>query len=247
MQKANPRLLRGRAEVISLSSSPTTEVIHQTFGKAVTSRVFLLRWVSLNVFLITVLSLSGFAPRSVTEMGAAIASTLDPVPFSEHREDNRAPAYDTFAVEKPQIVIPAIDTESVIIEPKEQDIAILNAALARGAVRYPGSAGPGEIGNLFIFGHSSELPVVHNKAYKVFNRAKELEAGDAIKVREDSREYLYIVKSVSVRRASEAAIHLETPKKLLTLVTCRLIGASEDQRYVIEAEFLRSYPLRIRT
>lgn len=178
-------------------------------------------------------------------MGRSVASAMNPAALFSKDETASAVAYFDTSVEKPEIVIPAIGLQSVIVEPSSNSLAVLNNALTQGAVRYPGSAKPGEEGNVFIFGHSTGLPVVHNEAYKLFNRVKELKSGDAVKIREGNREYLYIIKSVTVKRANDAKIDLSANKKLLTISTCKIIGTSEEYRYVVEAEFLRSYPMRM--
>jgi len=121
----------------------------------------------------------------------------------------------------------------------------LNDHLTRGVVHYPGSALPGEFGNVFLFGHSTGLRVVHNKAYAVFNGLKELTPGQVVRIRYGGREYWYRVTSVAMKAADEAWVDLrrDTKQRKLTLSTCNVFGAKTD-RFVVEAEFMKSYPLR---
>ena len=100
---------------------------------------------------------------------------------------------------------------------------------------------PGETGNILLFGHSTTLQA-RNPAYKVFNRVKELKQGDTILLHSDTREYLYAVKGVEIKEANDAKIDLTSDRKLLTLSTCNIIGGKES-RYVVTAEFVKSYPL----
>jgi len=51
---------------------------------------------------------------------------------------------------------------------------------------------------------------------------------------------------MTIQKADDANINLSTARKLLTISTCRIFGGRED-RYVVEAEFMRSYPLRVAT
>ncbi|MFH0987993.1 MAG: sortase [Parcubacteria group bacterium] len=135
-----------------------------------------------------------------------------------------------------------IDLDALIVHPESADINILNAAINKGVAHYPGSGEPGEVGNVFLFGHSTNLKIVNNQNYAVFNRLKELQAGAMIRLESDGNEYWYVVKSMSLKKADETWINLATSKKLLTISTCNVFGAKED-RYVVEAEFARKYPL----
>lgn len=149
------------------------------------------------------------------------------------------------ALATPEIIVSRLSINAPIIEPKSSDFNVLNSALAKGVVHYPGSAVPGEVGNVFLFGHSSGLKVIHNKAYAVFNRLREVESGEIIRIRYAGREYWYRVGRTYVKDADDARIDLSSAsgKKMLTLSTCKLFGG-EDERFIVEAEFVRSYPLR---
>lgn len=144
----------------------------------------------------------------------------------------------------PQVIASGIALNAPVLFPRSTDLDTLNNALSVGVVHYPGSALPGERGNVFLFGHSTGLAVVHNQAYASFNRIQELDAGDIIRLRFGSREYWYRVSSISVKKADAALVDFSpTEKRLLTLSTCRIFGATDD-RFVVEAEFVQSYPLR---
>lgn len=144
----------------------------------------------------------------------------------------------------PSIIIPKVAISAPIIFPKTRNTGELNNALTQGVVHYPDSAMPGERGNVFLFGHSSGLAVVHNNAFAVFNRLQELAPGDIIRIRSGSHEYWYRVRSVTARKAKDTRIDLATDQKLLTLSTCNLFGNSTEDRFVVEGEFVKSYPLR---
>ena len=68
-----------------------------------------------------------------------------------------------------RIVATSIGLDAKIENPDSRDLDVLDRALTRGAVRYPGSALLGEPGNMLLFGHSSYLSVVGNSAYRTFN------------------------------------------------------------------------------
>lgn len=141
-----------------------------------------------------------------------------------------------------RIIIDSIDVDSAILTPASRSIEVLDQALLEGVVHYPGSARPGEQGNVFLFGHSTGFRVVNNEAFKVFNNLKHLTENEVIRLQTGDREYLYRVTRVSLVNADEALVDLSPTGNRLTLSTCNSFGA-EQERYVVEAEFVGDYPI----
>ena len=140
-----------------------------------------------------------------------------------------------------KIEISKIGLSSIIVNPTTVDIVALDKELLKGAVRYPTSAKLGEAGNVVLFGHSSYLPVVGNKAYKAFNEIQKLVPGDVVTVYSTDTAYTYEVKNVAKEKAdNNTAIPLSVAGKILTLVTCNSFGAKED-RFVVIAELVESH------
>ena len=243
MHRAKPGILRGRRK-----RQPVSLPIIKTVSASPASLpwgTFLLTWLGAFSLIFMLLYGAGLIPEGVGEIERLAMSLFAPAPTV--RRDTAAPAENAdtsnLAQKEPRLVIPAINLRALLLLPKSRDVNVLNNALAEGPIYYPGSALPGETGNLFILGHSSFLPVVHNPAYKIFNGVKDLKQGDTIHVAAGSREYLYIVTSVEKKLADDAKIDLATTEKLLTISTCNVFGGKES-RFVIRAKFLRSYPLR---
>lgn len=136
-----------------------------------------------------------------------------------------------------RIIIDAIGVDAVINNPTSRDIEVLDEALLSGVVRYPGSGDLEDHTNMFLFGHSSHLPVVNNELFRVFNELSELEVGDVIRVQSDGFEYRYMVSSVDLVDAAEAWVELSNRQKKLTLSTCNSFGVPTD-RFVVEADYL---------
>lgn len=141
-----------------------------------------------------------------------------------------------------QIIIPKIGVDSKISNPVSTEAEILDEALLKGAVHYPGSGSLKDISNVFIFGHSTNHEVVKNRAYQTFNRLNELNIGDKISVRSNEAEYIYTVKSVAKAQASESLVTFSNTKRMLTLSTCDSFG-EKSERFVVEAEFIKSVKL----
>ncbi len=145
-------------------------------------------------------------------------------------------------IEPERIIIADIELDLAVQNPKTRDIEVLDELLKDGPARYVDSAKLGEVGgNVLIFAHSSNLPVVRNPMYKAFNRVKDLEAGDTITLQAAGKSYLYMVTSVKKADASDTRIDMR--KELgtrLTLVTCDTL-TSKDARFVVEAAFVGVY------
>ena len=217
-------------------------------------------WAVLFLVFLTILYSIGFAPTGILESGDAIkkffvpagsqsfgvsVSHAEPQNLPVDRAVDRAGAVLANLAES-RIVIPAIGVDAPIVIPASRDLNVLNDALLKGAVYYPGSGPLGAIGNVLIFGHSTGLSIVRNQNFEVFNRLKELEAGDIIRIRAEDREYWYRVRSLSVKDARETEVLMSTTESVLTLVTCKIFGGNgKESRYVVEAEFVRSYLLVI--
>ena len=120
------------------------------------------------------------------------------------------------------------------------DLDVLNAALLKGAIRYPTSAQLGTKGTVVLLGHSTSLPIVRNQAYKAFNDIQELEEGDTINVYSDTREYRYRVTGVETANATVDTISMPQDGTYLKLVTCNTLGAKED-RFIVSAVFVGVY------
>lgn len=135
-----------------------------------------------------------------------------------------------------RIVIEKANIDVTVVNPESDSIPILDESLKLGAVRHPESGKLGERGsNVFIFGHSSGLPVVINQNYKAFNNLQTLSEGDTITVFSDNREYTYVVETVRLTTADEAFISFkESHASKLTLSTCNSFGTAQE-RYVVEA------------
>ncbi len=142
-----------------------------------------------------------------------------------------------------RLIIDALGRDIPIQNPESRAIADLDAALLSGAVRHPDSANLSEQGTVFLFGHSSHVPVVRNKNFQTFNGIETLRQGDPIRVQSADREYRYRVSKVYEARASVASVALGGAPARLTLVTCNSFGSTDD-RFVVEAEYVGVSPLK---
>lgn len=194
----------------------------------------------LVIFFLTllVLAIVGFVPSYVDESYRQSRPATDE---SIAHAANDTASRVAEGIAPVRVVIPEIGVDAEIVNPTSTEISVLDQALLDGAVRYPGSGLLEENANMFLFGHSSYLRNVRNDAYKTFNGIQKLEPGDVISVYSSEKEYRYRVASVKEVAASEAWVDLSGDRKRLTLSTCDSFG-NPDDRFVVEADFVGSYP-----
>ena len=188
-------------------------------------------WLIIFIASYTLLLTVDLAPIEVKELNAVILAL-----FAKNSEPK--PTADFSAGSQPiRLVIEKIGTDAPVENPQSRDIAVLDAALLKGVVHYPGSGSLENNTNMFIFGHSTNWATVHNQAFKSLNRLNELQLGDEIKLFSDEKEYIYKVTTVALVDQNEALVKFETGKRKLTLSTCDTFG-KRDARFVVTAEFI---------
>ncbi|MDQ7023306.1 MAG: sortase [Candidatus Gracilibacteria bacterium] len=134
--------------------------------------------------------------------------------------------------------IPLIDIKETTVESKNKFDNILMKELEGGVVRYPGSARPGEKGNSFIFGHSSNFPWISGNYNDVFARLGQVEVGDIIYSYYGQKKYKYIIKEKKVVKPTDIGVlKNDQNKKELTLMTCWPIGTTLN-RLILTAELI---------
>ncbi len=139
------------------------------------------------------------------------------------------------------LIVPAAKVDIIVQNPDTRDNVLLDEYLKKGTVRYPDSALLGD-GNTLIFGHSSTLSVVNNKAYKALNDIENLTRGDVIYVDSATQRYVYKVLTVQTANADEEYVNFQTKDAMLTLSTCNSFGRKES-RHIVTAILDEKIPL----
>lgn len=181
-------------------------------------------------FLFSVLNLVGFVPEAKENTNKVVSGVQV---VSAHEIKNIGPA---------RIIIDAIDVDATVVAPDSRDITVMDDALRDGVVHYPGSGSISDDGTMFLFGHSSSLPVIYNEMYKVFNHLSELKSGNTIRIQGGGIENVYRVTSVTLVDSEEALVDLSSNDKSLIISTCNSFG-SKSERFVVHANFVGSYVL----
>ena len=203
---------------------------------------FLLTFFTVFLFSYAFLSWLDFLPELVepkednmptqsieAEVPVVVPTVIEPVVKAEPIN----PVYPT------NIYIAALDRNIAVQNPTSRNIADLDAALLKGAVRHPDSATLERTGTVFILAHSSYLPVVHNKAFQAFNDIQKLKWGDLIEITTAEGLYVYRVDKVYRAKAHEVTVPIAGTEKRLFLATCNSFGSTDD-RYIVEAELFET-------
>lgn len=114
----------------------------------------------------------------------------------------------------------------------------LDTDLDKGIVAYPGSVSPGEIGNLFITGHSSAFPWSKTQYGQVFAKLDKLEKGDRVVIFYNQRKFEYEIENKYLISPKDLKlVHPDNYSKI-TLSTCWPIG-TDLKRLVVEGRLVQ--------
>ncbi len=105
--------------------------------------------------------------------------------------------------------------------------------LKNGVIHYPGTADPGEMGNVFITGHSSYYLWDSGRYKDVFARLNQLETGDEIVIYHDQQKYRYVVSEKREVRNEDVTVLEQGDEKILTLMTCSPVGTNFRRLVVV--------------
>ena len=144
-----------------------------------------------------------------------------------------------------RLVIPKLGRSVPIVEMGTENIEGENwtdlekqiqSGLQKGVVHYPGTAKPGQTGNVFITGHSSYYPWDPGKFKDVFAVLGKLEVGDEYYVYYDQKKYTYkVTEKIEVTPDNVNVLQQPHDKKVSTLMTCTPVGTTL-RRLIIRAE-----------
>jgi LPXTG-site transpeptidase (sortase) family protein len=153
-----------------------------------------------------------------------------------------AAGYDPSGSGRPifYLKIEKLNLAAPVIWPSGTSEEIIQQGLDRGTVIYPTNAAPGQSGNCYITGHSSDYWWKDGKYKQVFVNLDKLEANDeiiieAVQKNNKTIKYAYRVVSKEVVSAGDPDLFADTQKSILTLTTCWPVGTNW-KRLMIKAE-----------
>jgi LPXTG-site transpeptidase (sortase) family protein len=111
----------------------------------------------------------------------------------------------------------------------------IQEALKFGVVHFPGTALPGDEGNVVITGHSSYFPWDPGRFKDVFALLHQVSVGDEIVVYHDQEKYVYKVYDKQTIQPDQVEVLTQDGEDRLTLITCTPVGTNL-RRLVVFAE-----------
>lgn len=103
------------------------------------------------------------------------------------------------------------------------DVTVDSNDLENNLSHLPGSALPGEKGNVFISGHSSLPQFFRQGNYKaIFSKLPDIKKGDAINIEAGGQKYQYVVKGLNIVDPKDMSV-INPPNstgRYLSLMTC---------------------------
>lgn len=167
-------------------------------------------------------------PQEV-DLRANLAARSEAIAFDRFQV---APPDDRLVIPKLGKNVPIVHTdEGALIAQKWDELEqTIQRDLERGVVHYPGTANPGEKGNVFITGHSSYYAWSPGNYKSVFALLDQLVVGDHIIVYHKGEKYVYVATTVEVVPPSRTDVLSQpTEASILTLMTCTPVGTAKDR------------------
>ncbi len=140
------------------------------------------------------------------------------------------------------LIIPKIGKSVPIVEIpfdnfKQQNWKALDkdieTGLQNGVIHYPGTATPGQKGNVFITGHSSYYVWDKGRYKDVFALLGELAPGDEVHIIFGGHTYHYVVSEKKVVKPTDTEVLDQTSDHRLTLMTCTPVGTNINRLIIV--------------
>ncbi|MFN7160282.1 MAG: sortase [Candidatus Gracilibacteria bacterium] len=109
----------------------------------------------------------------------------------------------------------------------------IQKGLQKGVVHYPGTAVPGQIGNVFITGHSSYYVWAPGEYKDTFALLHNLEIGDTIIIYYNENKYTYVIEERKVVKPNQVDVLKQSDDRRLTLMTCTPIGTALNRLILV--------------
>ena len=134
-----------------------------------------------------------------------------------------------------RLIIPRLGINVPVVDAVGLDNKDVMRDLETGVVHLPNTAYPGQVGNVFITGHSSYYPWAAGHYKSVFVLLDKLQPGDKIALYRQGEKFIYQVASQRVVAVDDVSVLTQrSDQRKLTLMTCYPVGTN-SQRLVIDA------------
>lgn len=150
-----------------------------------------------------------------------------------HTDEVKVQIHDTSNL----LEIPSLNITAPVVYVNESNEKAFQAALVDGVVHYPGTAKPGESGNVYIFGHSSDYVFTEGRYKSIFALLPNIEVGALVNISDAAGKiFVYKVTQKFVVSPKEVSVLAQDETKhILTLQTSYPVGTAL-QRYIVVSE-----------
>lgn len=167
----------------------------------------------------------------IRESDIEILKRLDPINMVESTTDF-------------EITIPKIELQKTVIpnvDPRDENI--YKEAFKQGVAHGLGTKFPDEIGNTYLYAHSTKKVEDIEKNAGWFTRIDELEIGDEIVINYGQNKYIYSIASREIVDPRATGVYTSyAPVQMLTLQTCYPRGEITE-RIIYKALLVEATPL----
>lgn len=145
-----------------------------------------------------------------------------------------------------RIVIPRINQNVPIVGVKNENLIArkwddlegdIQKSLRNGVIHYPGTALPGDNGNVVLTGHSSYYAWDAGRFKDVFALLHQVKIGDKIVVYFNQKKFVYEVFNIKIVLPKDVDVLAQTQGEQLTLITCTPVGTNL-KRLVVSAKLV---------
>lgn len=130
-----------------------------------------------------------------------------------------------------------VKNENLIARRWEQLEADIQKALRNGVIHYPGTALPGDSGNVVLTGHSSYYAWDAGRFKDVFALLHDVKMGDKLVMYFNQKKFVYEVTGIKVALPKDVDVLAPTNFEQLTLITCTPIGTNL-KRLIVTAKLV---------
>lgn len=124
------------------------------------------------------------------------------------------------------ILLPKIGVSAPIAFLDTTNEKVIEDYLTRGVVHYAGTANPGEVGNAFITGHSSNFWWIKGDYNYIFLNLNKMAIGDQAKIYYNGKKFVYQVSNIKVVEPTDTSVLAQGSTPTLTLMTCTPAGTN---------------------
>lgn len=139
------------------------------------------------------------------------------------------------------LLVPSLGIQTPVVYVTATSSQVFSDALQYGVVHYPDTALPGQPGNCFIFGHSSDYPWKKGSFKTVFALLPKIGMGEQILISDPTGAvFRYRVTKTQVVSANQVEFldQSDYQSRVLTLQTSYPIGTAL-RRFIVTAELVR--------